>query len=399
MTTTLYDLLFTAIKQVFRNRRKYGGAFVSAAVGIAGLATLATLSNEVESQVSMNLELLGSATIIKAEWDSYRSQRWRHGEYTLSHVQEIKKLEGVVDASAAVWKSSVVLQRDKTKFKARLAGVQAQFFRTLYLPCQAGRHFTKQESKNRSQVCVVGQGIVDQLFSSVSEGLGQKIMVENIPFEIVGILGGAEDPQYEETIIIPITIAQSRIQGLGNIYDIYVRARDWYVAKDVYKRVGQYLRDALELYAEGIYVRYYKERINSILTIVYIVKYFLLAAVLAVLLIAALAVANLMSGVVTERTPEIGLRISMGATQRLILSQFLVESLVVGVVGAVLGVVLAVFLTEFIVNIMGTEVDYLLFTRNAILCVVVGIILGAAAGFMPAKRASKMSCVEALRFE
>ncbi len=372
---------------------------MSAAVGIAGLATLATLSNEVESQVSMNLELLGSATIIKAEWDSYRSQRWRHGEYTIKHVQEIKKLEGVVDASAAVWKNSVVLQKDKTKFTARLAGVQAQFFRTLYLPCQAGRHFTEQESIKRRQVCVIGQGIVDQLFTSVPDGLGKTVMVENIPFKIIGILGGAEDPQYEETIIIPLTVAQSRIQGLGSISDIYIRARDWYVAKDVYKSVGQYLKNTLELYAEGIYVRYYKERINSILTIVYIVKYFLSAAVLAVLFIAALAVANLMSGVVSERTPEIGLRISMGATQRLILSQFLVESLVVGLVGAILGVALAIFLTKFIVNIMGAEVDYLLFTKNAILCVVVGVILGAAAGFMPARRASKMSCVEALRFE
>jgi putative ABC transport system permease protein len=393
------DLIFTALKQVSRNRRRYRGAFISTAVGIAGLAALTTLSSEVENQVSMNLELLGSATIIKAEWDFYSAQRWRKGEYNLEQVKGIQSLEGVVDASAAVWKSKVLIVRNKKKFKARLGGVQAGFFRVLYLPCSVGRHFAAQEVKERRSVCVIGRTISRELFPDLPDPVGKTIMVENIPFKIICVLGGAEDPEYKETILIPLTVAQSRIQGLRPIHDIYVRAKDWYVAKEAHERVKEFLKESRPSYAKSMRIKYYRERIKSILTIVYILKLFLLAAVIAVLLIGALAVANLMAGVVAERTPEIGLRIAMGATGRLILSQFLIESLVVGVVGAILGVAFGVVLIELVVSIMGTSADYALFIRNAFLSLIVGVSLGVAAGFIPARKAGKMTCVEALRYE
>jgi putative ABC transport system permease protein len=396
---TLRDLLFTAFKQVSRNRRKYRGAFISAAVGIAGLAALTTLSGEVEKQVSMNLELLGSATIIKAEWDLHGFKRWHRGEYTLDQVEAIKDLQGVVDASAAVWKSSVSATVDKRKFDVRLGGVQAGFFRTLYLPCSAGRHFTDEEVKDRGQVCVIGRSVVDELFPGNPDPVGETLIINNIRFSVVCVLGGAEDPQYKETVLIPISVAQSRIEGLRPISNIYIRAKDWYVAEDTHRKVGEYLKGSRPSYAEAMRVRYYRERINSILTIVYILKLFLTAAVIAVLLIGALAVANLMAGVVAERTPEIGLRIAMGATESLILLQFLIESLVVGLVGAILGVILGIILIELGASAMGAEVDYGLFARNAVLSLLVGVALGVAAGFIPARKAGKMTCVEALRFE
>jgi putative ABC transport system permease protein len=103
--------------------------------------------------------------------------------------------------------------------------------------------------------------------------------------------------------------------------------------------------------------------------------------------------------VVAERTPEIGLRIAMGATESLILLQFLIESLVVGLVGAILGVILGIVLIELGASAMGAEVDYGLFAGNALLSLLVGIALGVVAGFIPARKAGKMTCVEALRFE
>ncbi|MBI5572295.1 MAG: ABC transporter permease [Desulfomonile tiedjei] len=394
----LDDLLRTAFRQVYRNKRRYKAAIIGTAVGIAGLITVVTMGDSVESTLGRNLEILGNATIVKAEWDYYNTPRWHHGHYSADDVEYLKRLPDVLTVAAAEWKGKVRVSFQKKTFRFGLGGVEASFFDTVAMTVDQGRRLSKEDEARKRHVCVIGQTIRKELFDG-NNPLGQRILVDGLAFEVVGVLGGAEDPSYMETVFVPLTVAQAQIEGMRKLHNIYVRAKDWDTVPALHMKVRRQLANRQPGYSQSMSVVYDKDRIAAIQTIVLIFKFFLLAAIGVTLILGGLGITNVMLAVVNERTTEIGLRKAVGATEGMIVFQFLFESLTVSLIGAVAGILCGLWAVGILQSLFETTAGYATFFYSVFGSVFISVVLGVASGLLPAARAGRLTAVEAMKFE
>jgi len=396
----LEDLAKIALRQVFRNRRRYRGALIGTTLGIAGLITVMTVGDSVQDLLGMNLEILGSATIVKAQWQHRTAERWHDGEYSMKDVEDLRKLPIAFQVAPVVWMSpmTATYQRNK-KTDVRLGGLEPSFFRVVHLPVRQGRSITNDDVEQKRHVCIIGDKVEKALLQGEGSPLGKIVTVQAVNFEVVGVSGSAEEAEFQDTILVPITVARSKIPNMRPIRHIYVRAKNWDLVPELHEQVSRVLRDNQPGYADNMMIAFYKERIDAIQRIVFLFKFFLYAAITVTLILGGLGITNIMLALVKERTTEIGLCKAVGATERAILQQFLCESLSVTLAGATGGIVLGFVAVEILKRVLSTAPSYVVFAWSVLAAVVVGVCLGVASGVIPARAAGKLDAVEAMRFE
>jgi len=252
--------------------------------------------------------------------------------------------------------------------------------------------------EDRLSVCLIGENVERDLFSG-DNPLGKKIMMLGHSFNVIGILGGTEDPDYMDTVLVPISTASSRFTGMNEISDVYIRAADWDVVPELHERVSDLLKFNQPGYADSMQITYYADRIAAIKTVVLIFKLFLYGAIVVTLILGGLGITNVMLAIVNERTREIGLREALGATERMIVSQFLTESLTVSLVGAIIGIFIGFLAVQMLHTFLQTDFVAAVFLVTVLLAVGIGVLLGVLSGLVPARRAGRLNAVEAMKFE
>jgi putative ABC transport system permease protein len=372
---------------------------IGIALGIAGLVTVFTMGDSVESDLANNLEMLGSATILKATWDYDRSTRWHHGQYYQKDVEDLSRLPGVRSASPVVWMVGKTVSHNERKMAGRVMGVEPAFFPTIHIPVPKGREITQADIENRNSVCVVGQTVVKTLFKQGDDPIGKELFVAGHMFRIVGEIGGVEDIGFLESVLIPLSVARSRYPNLYELKDIYVRAINWDIINDLHRDMLELLKKNHPGYGESLTVKYFPERVQTIQNAVMLVKLFIFASLVVTLLLGGLGITNVMLGAVRERTKEIGLRKAVGATEYMIMKQFLLESVTISAMGAGIGMVTGFISVEILKRVFETVPAYSAFVASLIGGVIFGIILGIVSGYLPARKASRLDASEAMRFE
>ncbi len=392
------DLATIALRQIYRNKRRYKSVLIGISLGIAGIIIILTMGGAVESDLGNNLELLGSATIVKAYFDYSKSPRKHGGQYFIKDIEDLEKLPGVRHVSPAVF-SSLQASYNLKKMSVRLLGVDEKFFDTIHIPMAEGRRITDDDVAWKNNVCVVGVTVVKLLMGDEAEPLNKQLFIGGHYFRIVGIIGGVEDASFMESILIPLSVARSRFPGMYEIKDIYVRAMNWDVIDDLQHRVHEVLVRNQPGYSDAMEIRVFSERIRTIKHAVLIVKLFLYAALLVIVILGGLGITNVMLAAVRERTKEIGLRKAVGATEDMIMNQFLVEAVTLSLVGAMLGIMVGSVSVQILKVVLNTSPSYAMFVISIAGGVVFGFILGISSGYLPARKASRLDAAEAMRFE
>lgn len=385
--------------QIYRNKRRYKGAFLGISLGIGALITVLTIGDSVESNLGYNLEVLGSATIVKAEWDFARTVRWHQGEYSNKDIEDLKGLPGVLAVAPAVWSREKEVHYRREKMSAKLMGVDPDFFRALHLPVSKGRIFTGEDIEQRRHVCVIGKKVENKFFGEGSPSLDQVIAMHGRSFRVIGVLGGAEDQELLESILLPISVAKSQFPAMDKIRDVYIRAVNWDVVQNLREAAENLLRANQPGYASAIHVKYYAESLNIIKTIIFVFKFFVYAAIGVTLALGGLGITNVMLAVVSERTREVGLRKAVGATEPMIMLQFMCESLTVSLIGAAVGMTLGIIAVYFLSNALDMDPNYAVMVASLFWSVILGIVIGVLSGVIPARKAGKLDPVDAMRFE
>ena len=372
---------------------------IGIALGLAGLVTVLTMGDSVESDLGKNLELLGTATVMRASWDFDRSERWHHGAYSQKDIDDIMRLPGVAGATPMVW-SSVEASYETNKAEGvRLVGVEPDFHWICNVPVSVGRPISLEDIRSRKSVCVIGQSVLKKLFHGNIDPLGKPIGLSGHQFRVAGVIGGVEDVSNPDTILIPISVARSRYANMYHIRDIYVRAENWDVVGDVQLNVLKVLNRNQPAYAEAMTVIYWPEALKTIQRTVLVVKMFLYASLGVTLLLGGLGITSVMLAAVRERTTEIGLRKAVGATDSMIMSQFLMEAVGISLLGAGIGIVLGVVSVEVLEKVFNTAPSYRVLAVSLFGGIMLGVVLGMISGLIPAKRASSLDAADAMRFE
>jgi putative ABC transport system permease protein len=270
----------------------------------------------------------------------------------------------------------------------------------------SGRSFTQQDVDGATKVCLLGQTVVDNLFGGI-DPIGQVIRIKNVPFTVIGVLApkgqstGGQDQ--DDTIIVPLTTAQKRLFGMqfpGMVRLIMVQAREPEVMKDVENQINDLLRQRHRIQPNqdnDFTVRNLTEIMSTAEQSASVMSLLLGAIASISLIVGGIGIMNIMLVSVTERTREIGIRIAVGAKGRDILLQFLIESLVLSLIGGMIGIGLGVAGTLILAKF--TQWPTLFSMQAIFLAFLFSGSVGVFFGFYPARKASMLNPIEALRYE
>jgi len=273
---------------------------------------------------------------------------------------------------------------------------------------KVGEFFDKNDVSSRSSSVVLGSKVVDQLFAE-DDPLGKKIKIKGRNFKVIAVLppsGGGTLFNFDEAILMSYTTAQDYLFGIKYFNRLIIEAGEGTDIEAVANDVKLTLREAHNISdpsKDDFFVSTQQDLVKRLSTITTSLTWFLIAMASIALFVGGVGIMNIMLVSVTERTREIGLRKSLGATDRDILTQFLLEAVLLtgvgGLVGIFIGTVLALLISLALSSGLGVMWDFVFPWTGAVLGVGVSALIGLIFGGYPAYKASKKSPIEALRYE
>ena len=289
-------------------------------------------------------------------------------------------------------------------YPASISGVTPEYLDIRKLTIDQGNIFSRQQVVSATKVCVVGKTITKNLFPNGDNPIGKVIRFNKIPFTIIGTLKekgyNSMGMDQDNIVLAPYTTIQKRVLAITYIHEIFTSALSEEVTDKATTEISSILRTNHKLKAsdkDDFNVRSQKE-LSTMLTSTTDILTILLACIAGIsLLVGGIGIMNIMYVSVTERTREIGLRMSIGAKGKDILSQFLIEAIIISFTGGIIGIIIGVgasFLIKFIISWPISIQPYSVFL-SFLVCTVTGIFFG----WYPAKKASQLDPIDALRYE
>jgi putative ABC transport system permease protein len=288
--------------------------------------------------------------------------------------------------------------------------IPANYFTVRNFAVQTGYPFTDNDVQSLNHVAVIGSTLASTLFGPGSDPVGQYINVKNIQFKVVGVLAskgtGAFGVDQDNLVLVPITVGQKQMLGINYFSDIEVQANNAYTIPFVQSRVESILEqdhNITDPSKDDFTIETQQDVLSLLGNITSILTLFLAAIASISLVVGGIGIMNIMLVSVIERTKEIGLRKSVGATNNDILQQFLVESVMLTFIGGVIGIAVGGFVVGLawliITKVAGIAWTFAFPLSAVLLAVAVSSVTGIAFGIYPARQAAKKSPIEALRYE
>jgi len=272
------------------------------------------------------------------------------------------------------------------------------------LEVERGEMFTEEDINAIAKVCVVGQTVVDNLFEEGEDPLGKTVRFNATPFKIIGVLKAkgynSMGQDQDDLVLAPYTSVQKRILAITYLRGLYASAVDEKQSEEAIEQIEGILRENHRLQdgVENDFEVRSQEELSNMLSSTTNLLTVLLASIAGIsLLVGGIGIMNIMYVSVTERTKEIGLRLSIGAKGRHILWQFLIESVLISVSGGIVGVLLGALASIAVKYIAGWPI----FVQpwSVLLAFAVCTVTGVFFGWYPAKKAANLDPIEALRYE
>ncbi len=323
---------------------------------------------------------------------------------TLSDVAAIEKDCPALTAVSPEVRSSGQAVVGNSNWPTSVYGVNNKYFSIRKYTIKSGRSFSDKEIQNYAKVCLVGQTIIEKLFEGKADPIGQTVRFKGIPLLIIGILSEKGEngmgTDQDDLIIAPFTTVQKRILAITYIQSIYASAVSEEKNDLAIEQMTASLRKSHKLkdgVTDDFQVRSQAEMVQTFSSISDVLTILLGAIAGISLLVGGIGIMNIMYVSVTERTREIGLRLSVGGRANDIMLQFLVESILLSVIGGIIGISFGIFMTYVAASLMNwpTVIMPTAVVMSFVVCSAIGIFFG----WYPARKAANLNPIDALRYE
>ena len=399
-----------ALTAVWANKLRSVLTTLGIIIGVAAVITLLAMGQGVKSQITKEIEGIGSNVLIvlpgkipvgaaSSGGGGFGQAAGLAGASTLTNDDKnaIKKVEGVEKlAGVSIFTAQVSLDSKKL-FPLSMGADPDIGFTSLY-SVNSGRIFTQAETDQKANLVLLGTTTAKDLYGETSP-IGQKVFINNIEFSVIGTVKAASQAQLSvdtsDLVLVPISVAQdfTKTQGVSRIL-IQVKSKD--EVNPVADRIKKLLFERHNG-VENFSVLTQEELLKTISTVLNLLTTLLAGIAGISLLVGGIGIMNIMLVSVTERTREIGIRKAVGATRGNILGQFLVEAIFLSLVGGGIGIGIA-SLGSFIISQV-TKIPAVISLNSVLLAFGVSVGVGIIFGIAPAIRAAQKDPVEALRYE
>ncbi len=401
----LGNTLLLALRSIRRNLMRSFLTILGIVIGVAAVITMVTVGNGATVAVQNQISSLGTNLLMVRP-----GQRLGPGmggasapAFRESDAVAIATQIGGVQAVAPEARAGVTVVATGSNWTTSVTGSTNLWLQTSNWRIAAGREFSAEELRAGASVCIIGETIHRELFAGRSP-LGESLRVKDFSCQVIGLLAsqgqGVMGNDQDDLVLVPLATLQRRVTGNTRISVLLVSMRDGSDAARVKSGLRQLLRERRNLSdsEEDNFNILDTQQLADTLSGTTKVMTMLLGAVAAVsLLVGGIGIMNIMLVSVTERTREIGLRLAIGALEREVLLQFLIEAIVLAAFGGLVGVVLAAGASIGLARLM--QVPFLFDPAVNLLSFVFSAGIGVMFGYFPARRAARMDPIEALRHE
>jgi putative ABC transport system permease protein len=400
-----------ALRALGKNKLRAGLTVLGVVIGIAAVTTMVSVGQSASALV----QSLGTNVIIVSP-GSVRSGGVRDAfvpTLTAADGEAIgKECHAVLAASPLVVAGGQVIYGNANWKPREMSGVGPDYLTVRNWQLDSGTFFSQRDITSAAKVCVIGHTLVARLFQTTSP-LQETIRIRNIPFRVIGVLDrkGANivgDDQ-DDIVLIPYTTVKKRIQGssFDNVNAILVSARSLTGMEDASSQMRQLLLERHRIHPgeqPDFRVQNTTEIANTLGVITGTITLMLSAIAGISLLVGGVGIMNIMLVSVTERTREIGIRMAVGATSKDILRQFLVEAVLLSGIGGLVGVGLGIGASAGITTVInsftaGSKWPVVISFPAAVVALLFAAAVGMFFGYYPARRASRLDPIDALRYE
>ena len=398
------NTLLLALRSIRRNLMRSFLTVLGIVIGVSAVITMVTLGNGATQAIQSQIAGLGTNLL-----QVRPGQRMGPGSggggpaFEVADAEAIASQIGGVAVVAPESRTGATLVANGRNWSSLVTGSTNEWLQVGNWVIASGREFSSDEQRAGAAVCLIGETVRRELFGN-REALGEALRVRQISCEIIGVLGskgqGAFGNDQDDMVLVPIKTLQRRLTGNTRVNTLLVSMTDGSDAERVKSSLSQLLRERRKLASgdEDNFNVLDTKQLGETLSGTTRILTTLLGAVAAVsLLVGGIGIMNIMLVSVTERTKEIGLRLAIGALEREVLMQFLIEAVVLAAIGGLIGIVLATGASIGLSRLM--DVPYVFNPGVNLLSFLFSAGIGVVFGYFPARRAARLDPIEALRHE
>ncbi len=402
------NLFKIALKAISNNKLRTFLTMLGIIIGVASVITMLAIGQGSKQSIQAQISKMGSNMIMIMP-GAERRGGVRMGAsdmqtLKLSDYNSLKEECTYLSAISPSVSSGGQFIFGGNNYSSSISGVSQDYLKIRQLEVEDGEMFDDLDIAQSAKVCVIGKTIADNLFTSGENPIGQIIRFKNMPFTVIGILKSkgynTMGQDQDDVVLAPFTTVMKRILAVNYLSMIYASAVTEGQTQEAIDETSEILRTNHKLQegkADNFNVRS-QEELSSMMTSTTTSMTILLACVAGIsLIVGGIGIMNIMYVSVTERTKEIGLRMSVGARGLDILTQFLIEAVMISITGGLIGVLLGVGAAYSVKFFAGWPIA--IQPMSVILSFAVCSITGIFFGWYPAKKAANLDPIEAIRYE